>query len=209
MPRRQALPHIWLMTDERLGEGLWTALRRVPRGGGVVFRHHATPAAERRRLFARVVRLARARGLVVVRAGERRGYGAAGVHNARRRSGGIRTASAHSRAEAVRAVRHGVAVVFVSPVFVTRSHPRAEGLGVRGVRRVVQRLPVAAIALGGMDARRFERLRGFDGWAGIDAWRTGRPAAGKAAPSVFASRGRTGRRYRDSAALNRGGRPRT
>ncbi|MEJ8630952.1 hypothetical protein P0F65_16040 [Sphingomonas sp. I4] len=36
-------PVTWLMTDERLGDGLWRALARLPPGSGVVFRHHATP----------------------------------------------------------------------------------------------------------------------------------------------------------------------
>jgi thiamine-phosphate pyrophosphorylase len=157
------------MTDERLGEDLWAALRRLPRGSGVVFRHHATGARERRMLFRRVVRIARARGLVVVRAGERAGFGEDGVHGAGRRSG-LRTAPAHDRREAVAAVRRGVDVLFVSPVFATRSHPGASGLGSRQARRIVQGLPVVVIALGGMDARRFRGIAGFDGWAAIDAW---------------------------------------
>jgi thiamine-phosphate pyrophosphorylase len=157
------------MTDERLGEGLWAALRRLPRGSGVVFRHYATPARERRAVFRRVARVARARGLVVVRAGERAGFGEDGVHGAVGGSG-LRTAPAHDRREAVVAVRRGADVLFVSPMFATRSHPGAEALGVRKARRIVQGLPVVAIALGGMDARRFRRMAGFDGWAAIDAW---------------------------------------
>jgi thiamine-phosphate pyrophosphorylase len=157
------------MTDERLGDGLWAALRRLPPGSGVVFRHYATPVRERRRLFRRVVRIARVRGLVVVRAGERAGFGEDGVHG-RARGGGLRTAPAHDRREAVAAVRRGAEVVFVSPVFGTRSHPGAEALGVRKARQITQELPVVVIALGGMGARRFRRVTGFDGWAAIDAW---------------------------------------
>jgi len=163
---------LWLMTDERLGDGLWAALRSLPRGSGVVFRHYATPARERRMLFRHVVRIARARGLVVVRAGERAGFGEDGVHGAARGSG-LRTAPAHGRLEAVAAVRRGADVLFVSPVFGTRSHPGGEVLGVRKARRIVQGLPVVAIALGGMDARRFRGMAGFDGWAAIDAWGAG------------------------------------
>lgn len=157
------------MTDERLGDGLWAALKRLPRGGGVVFRHYATPARERRVLFQRVMRIARARGLVVVRARARAGFGEDGVHGAAR-GRGLRTAPAHDRREAVSAMRRGTGVLFVSPVFGTRSHPGAEALGVREARRIVQGLPVAVIALGGMDAARFRKLTGFDGWAAIDAW---------------------------------------
>ena len=122
-------------------------------------------------LFRRVVRVARARGLVVVRAGKRAGFGEDGVHGAAR-SIGLRTAAAHDRREAVAAVRRGADLLFVSPVFATRSHPGAEALGARKARRIAQGLPVIAIALGGMDARRFRTLAGFDGWAAIDAWRS-------------------------------------
>lgn len=122
-------------------------------------------------LFSRVVRIARARRLVVVRAGARAGYGEDGVHGTARRSG-LRTAPAHNRREAEAAVRRGADVLFVSPVFATRSHPGAKALGARKARRIAQGLPVIAIALGGMDARRFRTLAGFDGWAAIDAWRS-------------------------------------
>lgn len=173
MPHRQSpIPTLWLMTDERLGDGLWTALRRLPRGSGVVFRHYATPASERRALFRRVVRLARVRGLVVVRAGERTGFAEDGVHGSAR-GRGLRTAPAHDRREAVAAVRRGADALFVSPVFATRSHPGAKALGERKARRIAQGLPVVAIALGGMDARRFWGMAGFDGWAAIDAWSAG------------------------------------
>ena len=163
------------MTDERLGAGLWAAIRRLPRGSGIVFRHYATDKAERRRLFARVVRMARARGLVVVRAGDPAGPGAQGQHN--RGGAGFLTASAHDRREAVAAVRRGAVVLFVSPVFATRSHPGVEALGPRKARQIGQGLPVVRIALGGMDARRFRGLAGFDGWAAIDAWNEGRIGA--------------------------------
>ena len=35
MKRRQPLPRVWLMTDERQGDGLWGALERLPRGAGM------------------------------------------------------------------------------------------------------------------------------------------------------------------------------
>jgi len=160
------------MTDERLGDALWAAMRRLPRGSGVVFRHYATPVRERRALFRRVVRIARARGLVVVRAGERAGFGEDGVHGWARGSG-LRTAPAHDRREAVAAVRRRTDVLFVSPVFATRSHLGAEVLGVRKARQVARGLPITVIALGGMDARRFRGIAGYDGWAAIDAWGSG------------------------------------
>ena len=58
-PSTQALPRIWLMTDERLGAGLIDAVRALPKGSGIIFRHYATGDVARRDLFRAVRRLAR------------------------------------------------------------------------------------------------------------------------------------------------------
>jgi thiamine-phosphate pyrophosphorylase len=155
------------MTDERQGDALWHALEALPRGGGVVFRHHKLPPRERRVLFEQVRQEARRRGLVLVTSGARL-PGADGVHN--RRGTGLRTASAHNRREIRRAARRGADLIFLSPVFPTRSHPSARPLGPRRFAMLARQTGVRVIALGGMDARRFRRLRGAYGWAGIDAF---------------------------------------
>lgn len=166
-------PICWLMTDERREGALWGDLARLPRGGGVIFRHYDTPAAERRMLFERVRRIARARGLVLVRAGAVPMRGEAGVHGQRGR--GLVTWPAHDRRQALAGVRAGATMLFVSPVFATRSHPGARGIGAARAATIARGLPVVVIALGGMDMRRWRRIRalGFDGFAAIDAW--GRP----------------------------------
>ena len=160
------------MTDERLGEALWPALRGLPPASGVVVRHHATPAGERRALVRRIERLATARRLVVLVAGGGT-RGRSGSHGAGP-GPGPRSWSAHSRREAIAGNRAGAAVLFVSPVRPTRSHPGAPALGVMRAARIA---PPGAprptiVALGGMNARAWRRIRrqGFDGWAGIDAW---------------------------------------
>jgi len=168
------LPRIWLMTDERMGEGLWHALDALPRGSGVVFRHYATPPAERRTLYARVARVARARRLILVRAGPRKLGREDGMHGRFRAHGGtgLRTWPAHSRSEAMAGVRAGADLLFVSPIFATRSHPGTRSTGPIVAANRIRGLPVPVIALGGMTARRFRRVRpfGFYGWAAIDAW---------------------------------------
>ncbi|WP_246248709.1 thiamine phosphate synthase [Sphingomonas hominis] len=166
--RRTPLPMRWLMTDERMGEGLWRALERLPRGGGVVFRHYTLPSRERRGLFARVRRVALRRGLVLVRAGPARMTGEMGTHA--QRGAGMVTWPVHDVGEARGARRARVDAVFVSPVFATRSHPGATGLGARRARAIGRVAGVPVIALGGMSEARFRRLRGFHGYAAIDAW---------------------------------------
>ncbi len=175
MRTRHPIPRQWLMTDERMGEALWTALEAMPRGAGVVVRHHAS--AKRSALLARIERVARRRGLVVVGAGGLRASG--GVHNARRSGRGLVTRSAHSRRAAIAARRSGADAVFVSPVWPTRSHPGARALGRARLGLMIRGLGIPVIALGGMDARRMRALwaLGVYGWAGIDAWIAGRSGA--------------------------------
>lgn len=167
-------PERWLMTDERMGEALWAALLALPPGSGVIFRHHATSAGERRALFARVRRIARARRLLLVAARPPL-PGAAGIHG---RVRGATTWPAHDRREALAGIRAGAGWLLVSPVHATRSHPGASPLGIMKAARVGR--GAAAVALGGMTERRWRRVArlGFVGWAGIDAWRVSRPAGG-------------------------------
>jgi thiamine-phosphate pyrophosphorylase len=165
------------MTDERMGDGLWAAIDALPRGAGIVFRHHATDRTARRALFERVARIARRKGLVLLRAGATHlGRGESGAHgNFRRFHPGLHSRPAHSRPEAIAAKRAGADIVFISPVYPTRSHPGARAVGPLRAAALSRGLGMKAIALGGMDGRRFARLRGlgFHGWAAIDAWLPG------------------------------------
>jgi len=173
MRSRQPLPRLWLMTDERMGEMLWRALERLPRGSGVIFRHYATP--DRRALFERVRKIARRRGLVLLLGGSPRAAAAWRADGAHGRSPHlrttrplIRTAPAHDARELAEVRAHAV---LLSPVFATRSHPGGRILGTMRFGFLARHAPARVIALGGMDARRFHRLAplGAYGWAGIDA----------------------------------------
>ncbi|HEX6376964.1 MAG TPA: thiamine phosphate synthase [Allosphingosinicella sp.] len=166
MARRQPLPRLWLMTDERQGEALWDALARLPKGAGIVFRHYGLEPAERRKLFERVRGVARRRRLLLLAAGT--GIRADGVHGGRGR--GFRSASAHDLRELKAAERSGARLVFLSPAFPTRSHPDRRALGPVRFGLISGQARVPVIALGGVDARKARRLPHIYGWAGIDAW---------------------------------------
>jgi thiamine-phosphate pyrophosphorylase len=171
---RQTLPQLWMMTDERQGEALWAALRRLPRGAGVVFRHYGLARDKRRALFERIVRIAGRRGLVLFIAGPalgERAWQVDGVHG-RPNSAGLRSASAHNLQEIRAAERRGADVLFVSPVFATRSHPGAMPLGPLRFALLARHTRLPVIALGGMTPERVKRLQGsaIYGWAAIDAW---------------------------------------
>lgn len=171
MPKRHhPLPQLWLMTDERLGDALWPAIRALPCGAGIIFRHYATPPTARRALFRKVRALARKRGLMLLLAGctgVARAWGADGSHG---RHSGALTAPVHSIPEMRAAERRGAKLVFVSPVFPTRSHPGAPTLGRVRFLQMCQHSRMPVIALGGMTEKRFAGLKHAKvyGWAAID-----------------------------------------
>lgn len=157
--RRRQSPAVWLFTDARLGDVV-AAAARLPRGAGIVLRHHELPRLEREALAVRLAAVARRRGLLLIDAHD------------------PRIGRAHDRAELVAARRRGAAVVFVSPVFATRTHPGARVLGPVRFGLLVRDARVPVAALGGMTAARFRRLRplGATAWGAIDAWDRATPA---------------------------------
>jgi len=146
----QRVPHQWLIVTCDHAE-LIDATRRLGRGSGVLLLG-PLPAARLRQLR----RVAAKRGLAIAQEHPRT---AARVHN----SGELRDA-----------LLRRTPLILLSPINPTPSHPnwepiprmRAAALARLGGRRL--------IALGGMDARKFARIRklGFQGWAGISAFRT-------------------------------------
>jgi thiamine-phosphate pyrophosphorylase len=147
MSRRQTVPHEWLIVmgpDDRAGI---EAAKRLRRKTGILLLE-PLPHGDMRSL--------RLRGLTILL--EKRGV-AARVHDAH---------------ELGRALIARTPLILLSPIYPTSSHPewrpmprmRAAALARLGGRRLV--------ALGGMDARRFARIKnlGFQGWAGISAFRT-------------------------------------
>ncbi len=176
MCRRQPLPRIWLMTDERMPD-LDSAMAALPNRAGIVFRHHSLGRAARRALFRRVARHARAGRHVLLLAGRpalARQWGADGAHDrSTRRSCGIRTCAVHSVRERNAALRAGADLIFVSPVHATRSHPGAMPLGLRRARQIAGTGWPRTILLGGMNQRRYRKsgLPPAFGWAAIDAFR--------------------------------------
>ncbi len=155
MKRRQtSIPRQWLIADGRSVKHVRRAVRALPPGSGILFLHRDMPKPERARTMAKLRRLARSRGMVIAdeKAGE-----AARVHDSRElRQAGLRHAP----------------LLFLSPLFPTRSHPDWKPIPAMRAAALVRLSKVPVIALGGMDPKRFGRIErlGFQGWAAIDAW---------------------------------------
>ena len=168
----QRWPSAWLLTDERLGSDLEPALERAAAAGaGILVRHHASPFDVKLALVERVrnlgAPLAVARNVVLAKEA-----GALFVHNPEGPTGLPFSMSVHGEAEAASAAERKAALVFVSPIYPTRSHPGAAAVGADQALVLARASNCPAIALGGMDQERGEALMrlGFSGWAGIDCW---------------------------------------
>ena len=157
---------LWLFTDGRRLPDPRPSVAALPRGlCGVVLRHDGEP--DREALGRDLVRLCRARRLMLVVAGEPRLAAKlhAGVHlrggrwPGNVRAGcGLRTSSAHSIPELRRASRAGARLAFLSPAFATASHLDVAGLGMLRWSRLARRSQIPVGALGGIDGMRARRL---------------------------------------------------
>jgi thiamine-phosphate pyrophosphorylase len=172
------VPSTWLVTDERVSTAaLLKGATRLPQGrGGILFRHHASGGGERRRLFDQLATIARRRRLVLLLAGSARqaaAWGADGWHG-RSVSGAVRqlwhSMAAHNARELRAAERSGADLIFLSPLFPTRSHPGGRALGRRRFAALAHRASMPVMALGGVSAKHRGLLRGIGaaGWAAID-----------------------------------------
>ena len=173
-PRQPRLPALWLLSDARNDAGLETALRRLPRGSGFIYRHYHLPPEQRLARWQGLARVARARGHLLVLADDAltaREWGADGIYGAARslvpRRDLLALATAHDLAEIGLANRAGADAVLLSPAFPTRSHPGAPALGPARFRLLARHARMPVIALGGMAPATARRLA-WPRWAAID-----------------------------------------
>ena len=172
-----ALPPLVLMTDDdRLPDPL-SAAAALPRGSMVIVR--ARDAVRRAELAHALLALSRRRDLFVLIAADpalAASLGADGLHlpQARAREAShwralhpswIITAAMH----APRATQAAVDLLFLSPVFPTRSHPDRAALGAARANLIARASCVPVYALGGIDSRNATLLSGFAGIAAIGA----------------------------------------
>lgn len=148
MKRRQTLPARWFVLTGR--ESL-EDLRQLPPGTGALVLPGLPP-----RSLLDVRRVARTRRLWLV-------LELSGV-----------PLRVHNMGELRRALGAQTPLILISPLYRTRSHPDWVPLPRMRAATLARLAGRQAIALGGMDARRYAKVAplGFIGWAGISAFRT-------------------------------------
>jgi len=172
-------PALYFFSDPERTPDPVAAAQRLPRGTAVVYRHFG--AADRARAARQLVRVSRARGLVLLIAGDpdlARRVGADGVHwpeallpAQRDGEAWIVTAAAHSADAVQRASAFGADACVLAPVFPSHSRSGNEALGLFRATGIARAAAIPVIALGGVNARTARLLagRGFAGFAAVDA----------------------------------------
>ena len=180
---RTRLPPLIFLSDELRVRDPVGAAQSLPRGTAVILRHR--DPALRAELASGLARVAHARGLVLLIAGDPElvaRVGAAGQHLSQARISEARhwrgrhpawliTCAAHSERAVLHAARGGADAVLLAPVFPTRSHPDAPAIGLLRACGIAGRAPLPVYALGGVGERTAVRLSGarFSGLAAIAA----------------------------------------
>ena len=181
-PRRKTiLPRIWLMTDARNDSYIEDAIRKLPRGSGIIFRHYHLCESARKARFISVQLIAKRCGHLIFLAGTpqlARAWNADGVHsryhNRSLKIGLLCSAPVHNMREIHAAKRSGADIFLLSPIAKTSSHPGKPALNRLQLQHLVGICDKPVALLGGMDEKRFRHYAdlGVYGWAAIDGLRS-------------------------------------
>jgi thiamine-phosphate pyrophosphorylase len=170
------LPRALFLTDPTRTPDILGVVGHMPRGFGVIWRHHGDIDLA---FGHRLARLCRQRGLILLVSADPQlaaRIGAAGVHwpekrlTGARRHRGIETAAAHSSAAINRARQVGVDAVLLSAVFPSRSPSAGPAIGSLRFRLMARNARLPVYALGGVNAgNAASAMHHAAGWAAIDA----------------------------------------
>lgn len=192
---RPLLPRLHAITDERVARrpDLGEVARDLAAGGGAELAFHARgrelSGVEHYELAVRLSDSPSARlfindrldiALATGASGVQLGYGSLAVADARRLDAAWWIGrSVHDVAEAVAAQAEGADYLLVGPVFATATHPERGPLGLDALR-VVARLGLPVVAIGGVTVDRVREIRHAGAWgvAAIRAlWEAAEPEA--------------------------------
>lgn len=192
---RRPLPRLHAITDERVARrpDLGEVAHDLAAGGGAELAFHARgrdlTGLEHYELAVRLSASPSVRlfvndrldiALATGASGVQLGYGSLAVADARRLDAAWWIGrSVHDLAEAVAAQAEGADYLLVGPVFATATHPERAPLGLDALR-VVVRLGLPVVAIGGVTADRVREVRHAGAWgvAAIRAlWEAAEPEA--------------------------------
>ncbi|MEQ1510483.1 MAG: thiamine phosphate synthase [Sphingopyxis sp.] len=168
------IPKCWLLCDARLGDNIPAIIAAMPPRCAVIVRPYAMGKDRSAAMIRSIRRTARAKRHLLLLGGKGSIAGFDGRHGSPHlpQQPKLLSIAVHNEREARAARQMKADAILISPIWPTRSHPQARGIGIAQFQRLARLCGCAAIALGGMNAARFRgaRRHGAHGWAAIDAW---------------------------------------
>lgn len=184
-------PRLFLLTDpDRIADPI-AAVRALPPGCGVIYRHFGKP--DRQTEAERLAELCSGEGHIFLIAADpalASSVGAEGVHwpewalgQARRtitQRFALNSAAAHSASAVMRAAKAEMDLAFVSPAFPSRSPSAGRAIGPLRLRALAKTAPLPLYALGGVCAQSARRLETSElsGLAAVEALAGAYPRSG-------------------------------
>lgn len=161
-PAGAGLPPLFFFTDEVRTPDPLGAIENLPRDCAVILRHYGIPG--RAALAKQMVEACHGQGRLCLIAGDVRLGKASGAHGLHLREADLAraepahgprerwlvTASVHNEAAIKAAEDLRVDALFLSPLFPTKSHPEAPGLGVARFSELAHMTDLPVYALGGI-----------------------------------------------------------
>lgn len=177
---KKSLPVLWFFTDRFRNPDPYIILNQLPKNSGVVLRDYDLP--NRVVLAKNIAEICKKRSLTYIIGADAKlalEVGASGVHIPEFRNINlpylkpnkkewIVTSSVHNLGSLRKVKSRAVDLIFISPVFETKSHPNQNTLGTAYISRLVNRFSVFSIALGGINQHNVKLLNG-SGVNGIGA----------------------------------------
>jgi len=176
------LPDAFYFTDAARGANPLHIAERLPANTGIIFRHYTAP--DRASLAGLLAHICRRRQIPLFVASDAAlavKIGATGCHLPQAlipRASSIRrtfpqldiSAACHSAQAAHKAQQFSVDMIFLSPIYPTRSHPGAKTLTPMQAARIATTARLPVFALGGITYSRLNQIKsqGFSGFGAID-----------------------------------------
>lgn len=168
------LPSRFFLTDEDRRPDPLPSIEGLAPGTGVIFRHYRY--LDREDQAIKVAKLCEAKGLPLFIGADpelAKTVSATGVHLPGWALGKpfngdlLITAAAHNEIELKKAEAAGANALLIGPVFPTKSHPEAGGLGVDGFLDLAKKTKLPVYALGGMSEENYKKIPAISNLAGF------------------------------------------
>ncbi len=187
---RAKIFHSVFFTDRKRCGDLKLAIKNLPKNSAVIFREYDLESKEREKLAREIIKACRAKNHKIIIGKDlalARKLRADGVHFSDRDKLPLQifnrqnqpqkfifSFACHNFLSVLKSRQLKADLVFISPIFTTKSHLNAEPLGLGRLSRIIRISKIPVFALGGVNEKNIHTLQklGAQGFGGIEIFST-------------------------------------